>query len=108
MLSVSKMAGGGHASYYLDLASEDYYLGGGEPLGKWYGELTEHFGLDGNVQKEQLRSLLAGDEPGTGKSIVQQQNWKDRSRTPGWDLTFSAPKSISIIWAAADQQTRPE
>ncbi|WP_279452370.1 MobF family relaxase [Aeromonas hydrophila] len=28
------------------------------------------------------------------------------SHQPGWDLTFSAPKSVSIIWAAAEQSLR--
>ena len=26
--------------------------------------------------------------------------------SPGWDLTFSAPKSVSVLWANADSRTR--
>ena len=38
---------------------------------------------------------------------MQQQQYADgRSRQPGWDLTFSAPKSVSSLWATAPTGTR--
>ena len=40
MLSIGAM-GSGQESYYLALATEDYYLAGGEPLGVWLGRGAE-------------------------------------------------------------------
>ena len=45
MLSMSKISTSNGADYYLNLAREDYYLNGGEPPGRWFGESVEHFGL---------------------------------------------------------------
>jgi conjugative relaxase-like TrwC/TraI family protein len=33
------------------------------------------------------------------------QNPGEKHR-PGWDLTFNAPKSVSVLWARADEQTK--
>lgn len=43
MLSIGAMAAG-QDKYYLRLATEDYYLAGGEPPGRWWGRGAEHLG----------------------------------------------------------------
>ena len=98
------MRGSGQANYYLDLAREDYYLEGGEPPGKWHGRGTKTFGLSGTVTKEQLRHQLDGFSPDGTKQLVQNAGEKDRQS--GWDLTFSAPKSVSVAWAVARPDER--
>ena len=75
MFSIQKMATGS-GGYYLDLAREDYYLKGGEPLGYWLGEGAAKLGLDGNVKEEQLRELFAGLSP-DGKGVWMVQNRTD-------------------------------
>lgn len=101
MLSIGTI--GGNGSYYLDLAQEDYYLAGGEPLGRWWGRGAEaHVGL-GNVQREQLRSLLKGFSP-EGKALIQGAGRPTHQK--GWDLVFSAPKPVSVLWSQADEPTR--
>ncbi len=97
MLTLSKMSGG-QGQYYLELAREDYYLKGGEPPGYWLGEGAASFGLVGKVDKEDLRRLFQGYSP-EGKPLVQ--NAGDPGRQAGWDLTFSAPKSVSVAWSQA-------
>jgi Ti-type conjugative transfer relaxase TraA len=105
MLSISPpMKGAGQGDYYLDLAQEDYYTKGGEPPGKWYGEDTESLGVEGQVQAEDLRKLLEGYSPDGKEKLVQ--NAGDENRQSGWDLTFSAPKSVSTLWAVSDEETR--
>ena len=102
MLSIAAM--GAHSeSYYIDLAREDYYLNGGEPPGVWFGRGAEHFALSGTVDKEAFRNLFHGRGP-AGTKLTQ--NAGKPSHHPGWDLTFSAPKSVSVLWSQADPETR--
>ena len=98
MLSVAAMAGG-QENYYLSLAAEDYYVNGGEPVGRWLGRGAEVLGLVGEVTKTALRNLFLGFAPDGSRPLVQQQRTPDRTRQPGWDLTFSAPKSVSVLWS---------
>ena len=96
MFSISAMNLGQEA-YYTSLAIEDYYTDGGEPQGNWYGRGAARLALGEKVEPEQLTALFLGYTP-TGKSLVQHQKGKDRQ--PGWDLTFSAPKSVSVLWSS--------
>lgn len=98
MLSISAMSAGS-GSYYLDLAREDYYLSGGEPDGRWWGSGAAVLGLEGRtVERQALENLLAGCSPDGSRPLVQLQT--GRTHQPGWDLTFSAPKSVSVLWGA--------
>ena len=104
MLSIAQMSGAGQGEYYLNLAQEDYYTKGVEPPGKWYGTGADGWGLKGHVAAEHLRSLLQGYSPDKGSEVVQ--NAGKINRQSGWDLTFSAPKSVSVAWSQADSVTR--
>lgn len=108
MMTVSAMSGG-QGSYYLNLAKEDYYLEGGEPPGTWYGSGAKGLGLeaDSRVDKEAFRHLFSGFDHSTGADPLVQNAGKD-NRQPGWDLTFSAPKSVSVMWSQAGKETRLE
>ena len=89
---------GGQGAYYTGLAREDYYLEGGEPPGLWQGRGAELLGLAGQVDKEVFAALFGGHDA-QGNDLVQ--NAGDRTRQPGWDLTFSVPKSVSVAWSQA-------
>jgi conjugative relaxase-like TrwC/TraI family protein len=107
MLSISPpMRGSGQGNYYLELACEDYYLQGGEPPGRWIGKGAARFNLSGEVRKEAFRNLLQGFDP-EGK-IFLVQNAGNEHRQSGWDLTFSAPKSVSAAWSQSPQDIRRE
>jgi Ti-type conjugative transfer relaxase TraA len=95
MLSISAMSGG-QGAYYTGLAREDYYLEGGEPPGLWEGKGAKMMRMDGQVDKEQFASLFSGFDA-RGNPLVQ--NAGGETRQPGWDLTFSAPKSVSVLWS---------
>ena len=98
MLSISPpMKGAGQGNYYLQLAREDYYLEGGEPPGRWVGLGAEALNLDGVVDRESLHNLLSGFDPKGREAWVQNPGSNDRQS--GWDLTFSAPKSVSVLWS---------
>lgn len=105
MLTISKM-GGGSAGYYLDLAHADFLTEGGEPPGLWLGSGARALGLQGEVGRAALEQLLAGKHPATGEPLRQLQTYRNRSQQPGWDLTFSAPKGVSVLWAVASPDAR--
>lgn len=73
--------------------SEDYYSGSGEAPGTWLGAGAASLGLEGEVSAEELHRLLAGQHPETGEALRASQ-----ALIPGFDLTFRAPKSVSILW----------
>lgn len=101
MLSISKAGGG----YYANLAADDYYTEGGEPPGRWYGRGAKLFGLSGKVDREQFLTLCDGFTL-DGKKLVQ--NAGNDNHIAAHDLTFSAPKSVSTLWALGDEGTRRE
>ena len=92
-------------SYYTDTVArgvEDYYAGHGEAPGEWVGSGSSATGLEGEVRAEDLALLFDGVHPGTGESLGALYNVRDGAdRVTGWDLTFSAPKSVSALWATA-------
>lgn len=104
MLSIGVL-GGGQGEYYISLGREDYYLEGGEPPGKWLGRGAAELGLSGTVEAEAFRNLLSGYSS-EKKPLIQ--NAGAENHQPGWDLTFSAPKSVSVLWAISDEETRKE
>lgn len=115
MLSIAKMSIG-QIDYYVKLQSEDYYFQGGEPIGKWIGTGAIQIGLSGQVKQEAIHNLLQGYNSDGTQALTQQQQYtqphagcqKTRSRQPGWDLTFSVPKSVSIAWALSSLDIRRE
>jgi conjugative relaxase-like TrwC/TraI family protein len=98
VLSIAKLAPGQH-DYYLDTVArgaEEYYAAEGEAPGRWTGRSVRRLGLAGEVTAEDLGAVLSGRAPNGGERLVAAQG---RSRTPGFDCTFSAPKSVSLLWA---------
>ena len=77
----------------------DYYLDPDEPPGRWCGFGCREVGLQGEVQPGQLRALLGGRHPVTGE--VLGRRFGDSSAR-AFDATFSAAKSVSVLWALAD------
>ncbi|MGE3424714.1 MAG: MobF family relaxase [Dehalococcoidia bacterium] len=105
MLSVSVAASAGYYSGLVGTAG--YYLEGGEPPGVWLGRGAAELGLTGTVSPRDLAACFDGLDPrDESRSLVQRQTYRDgRTRQGGWDLTFSAPKSVSTLWS---QLTDPE
>jgi conjugative relaxase-like TrwC/TraI family protein len=102
MLNVAKL-GGGQERCCLDWVAsgaEDYYLGHGEEPGQWTSRGSELFELDGVVDAERLGRVLARREPDSGVRFTRAR----KDRRPGFDVTFSAPKSVSVLWALTDPE----
>jgi conjugative relaxase-like TrwC/TraI family protein len=106
MLSIGKL-GIGQERYYLDKVAEgaeDYYSGEGEAEGQWLGDAAAELGLDGAVEADQLTAMLTGRNPATGEPLGLRAVG-GRGAVPGFDLTFSVPKSASLLWALGDGET---
>jgi conjugative relaxase-like TrwC/TraI family protein len=92
-----------NVKYCSDLATEDYYTQGGEPAGKWTGLGARYLNLTSQVDNADYHQILRGfARDGTPLCSNAGQD----NRRNGWDLTFSAPKSLSILWSRADDNTQ--
>lgn len=99
MLSIGKLVAGAE-DYYLSMVArgqEEYYTGSGESPGSWVGSGTAALGLAGQVTPEDLHALLAGFSPRSGTELGLPK--RSGTRVAGFDLTFSAPKSVSLLYA---------
>jgi conjugative relaxase-like TrwC/TraI family protein len=104
VLSIGKLSPG-RADYYLDTVAkgaEEYYVGSGEAPGRWVGQGAEHLGFVGDVDGRDLRHVLAGHDR-SGTSLLARQGPK---RMPGYDCTFNAPKSVTLLFALGSSETR--
>jgi len=104
VLSIGKLAVGQQEYYLRSVADgvEEYYLGSGEAPARWLGRGAQRLQLSGDVTAEALGAVLEGKDPATGLSL-----WAtSRARLPGWDLTFSAPKSVSLLYALGPESVR--
>ncbi|MBA4040419.1 relaxase domain-containing protein [Novosphingobium sp. NBM11] len=75
--------------------SDDYYADGGISPSEWQGEGAKALGLSGEVNRETFRAILDGSLP-HGQQLGTMREGKLQHR-PGWDVTMSAPKSVSIM-----------
>ena len=93
MLRLGKVATGGHA-YYLEVAGGTGT--GAEPPGRWLGSGGAVLGLTGEVEEASLDALLRGRHPVDGRVLGTAHH---RVRVAAFDLTFCAPKSVSVLHA---------
>ena len=77
------------------------------PTGVWFNP-KGLFGLadGGKVDSSDFHRLYNGFAPNTGGKLTQ--NAGSERRSAGLDLTFSADKSVSALWAVADPDLRSE
>ncbi len=116
--SIGAGKAGGYARYLegKTIAPErgDYYLApDGSPTeapGRWLSdrETLERLGVDpdGPVAARDFIALMDGRDPGSGRWL--RPAGADGSRGGGVDVTFSAPKSVSVVWALSDPWQREQ
>ncbi len=95
MLSSSVIKNVGQASHYYSQQDNYYTREEGLEQSEWWGKGAEKLELSGNVDAKQFTELLSGKLP-NGEQLGKKVDDKIQHR-PGWDLTFSAPKSVSIL-----------
>ena len=109
---VATLAQAASAAYYLESQRSfrhpnEYYTAGEEPDGVWFNP-KGLFGLadDGKVDSSEFHRLYNGFAPNTGGKLTQ--NAGSERRSAGLDMTFSADKSVSALWAVAGPGLRSE
>jgi conjugative relaxase-like TrwC/TraI family protein len=100
VVSIGKIAVGQHRYYEQQVAqgADDYYTGRGEVPGEWRGAGAQALGLSGRVSGGQFNALVAGMDP-RDPSVRLRWSVCD-PEVAALDLTFSAPKSVSVLAAA--------
>lgn len=90
--SVSALSTAGAAASYYE--ADDYYAEGGLAPSQWQGAGAQALGLSGDVDRERFKDLLEGWVGEQHLGTVRDGKLDHR---PGWDVTLSAPKSVSIM-----------
>jgi conjugative relaxase-like TrwC/TraI family protein len=105
----------GDAAYYEREVTRDleaYFDGRGEEAGRWIGRGAAAAGLEGRVEEGQLTAVFdQGCHPVTGEGLgipFSQQKSPNGKTVTGYGLTFSPPKSVSLLWGLGDEPTHAE
>lgn len=108
MLSISHPMKSAAAAveYYANERKADYYLNGIDQEGRWFGGAATRLGVGQTVQREQFLNLLNGFTPDGREPLVQ--NAGKEGRQACWDMTFNAPKSVSVLWAVSPPVVRQQ
>jgi conjugative relaxase-like TrwC/TraI family protein len=107
MLSLGKLAPG-QQRYYLETVAdgaEEYYTGAKEVPGEWTGRSAERLGLAGEVDTDALRLVLESRDPRSGERLTRAQG---APKIPGFDATFCAPKSVSLLFTLGEPEASNE
>lgn len=109
MLSVSRSMAADSASSYF--CKGDYYFqDNGSSM--WLGNGAKILGLSGKVDKTDFQTIANGCHPVSREQLIASKITKDENgqkienHRAGNDLTFSAPKAISIAYAAGVEDVK--
>jgi len=107
VLSIGKLVVGQQRYYERQVAQggDDYYSGRGEAPGQWAGAGARALGLDGRVSGDLFNAMIGGADP-TDPS-ARLRDWR-APKVAALDFTFSAPKSVSVLFAIADEPVAGE
>ncbi|HSM45324.1 MAG TPA: relaxase domain-containing protein, partial [Acidimicrobiia bacterium] len=94
MMRVTTLKGLDAGRYYTELLP-GYYLDGGEPPGRLWGSAARDLGLSGEVDAEAFLAVMAGQHPSSGEGLGRRYG---EGSVRGYDATFSAPKSVSVLF----------
>jgi conjugative relaxase-like TrwC/TraI family protein len=127
VLSIAKLTPGQEGYYERSVAAglDEYYEGHGESPGVWVGRGANALELEGVVRDGELGRLVRGLHPHTQDQLrshpkarlitierihpLTDERWVERKRlapVAGFDLVFSPPKSVSLLHALGDEDTR--
>ena len=100
---VTTLKGADAGAYYVEQLP-NYYLDSGEPRGIWFGDGARQLGVTGEVGDGAFLAVMAGMDPRRPDRDLGR-HYDDKS-VRGFDVTASAPKSVSVLWALGDDGVR--
>ena len=100
---VTTLKGLGAGLYYVEQLP-NYYLDANEPRGRWLGRGAQALDLSGSVGDEEFLSLMGGMDPARPDRHLGRRYGETSVR--GYDVTCSAPKSVSVLFALGDDFVR--
>jgi conjugative relaxase-like TrwC/TraI family protein len=127
VLSIAKLTPGQEGYYERSVAAglDEYYEGHGESPGVWVGRGAGALELEGVVHEGELGRLVRGLHPQTQEQLrshpkarlitierihpLTDERWVETKKlapVAGFDLVFSPPKSVSLLHALGDEDTR--
>ena len=102
---VTTLKGAEAGLYYVE-ALPSYYLDKDEPAGRWQGRGADLLGLRGEIEDADFLDVMAGIHPRSGGATLGRAYGEESVR--GFDITASAPKSVSTLFALGDAFARGE
>ena len=99
---VTTLKGVGAGRYYTEHLPS-YYLDGDEPPGRWWGRGADRLGLHGEMDSDAFLAVMAGHDPTTGRDLGRRFG---EGSVRGYDATFSAPKSVSVLFGLGEPEVR--
>ena len=93
------------STYYTRQRETEYYAGSGEPAGIWYAPAGDFAVVDGSVVDRATFDRLYQALDENGMSLLEQLR-RHRDRTPAFDITLSAPRSVSLVWGLGSYDTK--
>ena len=120
-MTVTKLMAGTSTQYFASTINEvitdhgggmaDYYNSPGTPPGVWMGGALDTIGVheEDTASKEDVTKvydLLRNPRDDQRLSRHSDQALAAGQVVGGYDLTFSLPKSVNILWASGDEQVR--
>jgi conjugative relaxase-like TrwC/TraI family protein len=100
---VTTLKGLGAGRYYVEQLPS-YYLDANEPRGRWVGIAAHELALSGELVDEDFLAVMDGLDPNRPDRHVGRAYGDDSVR--GFDVTCSAPKSVSVLFALGDNDVR--
>lgn len=82
---------------------DEYYVQDGG--GRWWTQGAAPVRHDAAISLESFRDLCAGLDPASGEPLVRGAGEGHRA---GWDLTLTAPKTFSLLWASGSPEQRAQ
>ncbi len=96
MVSITNVSSGQASTYYQ---RDNYYT---RADGQWQGAGASALGLSGAIQKDDFENLIHGRDPQGDRLIAG--GGENHEHRAGVDLTFSAPKSVSVLHEVSGDQ----
>lgn len=91
----SKSANAAKKYFTESLSKGDYYIEDREFIGEWGGKVAKKLNLVGEVDKKKFEQLVDNINPVTGARLNPRHS---PNRRVGYDITFSVPKSVSLLY----------